>query len=371
MDHEKIPSDDHDDDAILQWTLLQIMSPTTSQAPAALQFPEESRVSGVVQDLESLEHGHNDHEANGNDDSQLENLCKLSSSISNNHGLHPHPQTCTKYIQCSGDGRGTFFLKNCGPGTVFNPDLLVCDWPANVPQCNENTTGSGNGLRKKRMLEKSTELRMKRCNFSGIKADPQYCNKYRLCDAGGRESVHTCGLGTVFNSLSGVCDFADQVDCQSRPSDLATYGCDMGDHYRASHPDHCNKFLECQEATLHVKNCPPGTLYDRIAERCDHAFKVPCRKPISLEHDIDINWKSHGEQDDDAVVIKRKRRSSFMPSTRISRSSTTNRLNLACEFNYIAPHPTSCTRFVECEQGRIYVKSCGYAHINILQSHII
>lgn len=253
MDHEKIPSDDHDDEAILQWTLLQIMSPTTSQAPAALQFPEESRVSGVVQDLQSLEHGHNDHEANGNDDSQLENLCKLSSSISNNHGLHPHPQTCSKYIQCSGDGRGTFFLKNCGPGTVFNPDLLVCDWPANVPQCNENTAGSGNGLRKKRMSETSTELRMKRCNFSGIKADPQYCNKYRLCDAGGRESVHTCGLGTVFDSLSGVCDFADQVDCQSRPSDLATYGCDMGDHYRASHPDHCNKFLECQETTSMLK----------------------------------------------------------------------------------------------------------------------
>lgn len=48
-------------------------------------------------------------------------------------GLFEHPYDCSKFIQCAHSG---LFVQNCGPGTVFNPSLLVCDWPKNV-ECGE------------------------------------------------------------------------------------------------------------------------------------------------------------------------------------------------------------------------------------------
>ncbi|KAJ6627325.1 Neurotrypsin [Pseudolycoriella hygida] len=48
-------------------------------------------------------------------------------------GLFEHPHDCSKFIQCAHSG---LFVQSCGPGTLFNPRLLVCDWPQNV-RCNK------------------------------------------------------------------------------------------------------------------------------------------------------------------------------------------------------------------------------------------
>ena len=39
--------------------------------------------------------------------------------------------TC-KIFQCS---NGYLHTMPCAPGTVFNPEIGVCDWPQNVPGC--------------------------------------------------------------------------------------------------------------------------------------------------------------------------------------------------------------------------------------------
>ncbi|GIM02473.1 hypothetical protein Vretimale_7326 [Volvox reticuliferus] len=46
-------------------------------------------------------------------------------------GLYPNPcdPTCLTFISCA---NGRTFKMNCGPGTMFNPTILVCDWPSNV-----------------------------------------------------------------------------------------------------------------------------------------------------------------------------------------------------------------------------------------------
>lgn len=51
-------------------------------------------------------------------------------------GLLPHPFICEKFLNCANGGT---FIQDCGPGTVFNPDLKVCDWPYNV-KCSSSTT---------------------------------------------------------------------------------------------------------------------------------------------------------------------------------------------------------------------------------------
>ena len=49
-------------------------------------------------------------------------------------GLLPLQETCKKFLQCAS---GRSFVMDCGPGTVFNPITMVCDWPYNVPDCND------------------------------------------------------------------------------------------------------------------------------------------------------------------------------------------------------------------------------------------
>jgi hypothetical protein len=44
-------------------------------------------------------------------------------------GLAPHPTDCSKFINC---WKGTAHTQQCGPGTLFNPQTLQCDFPYNV-----------------------------------------------------------------------------------------------------------------------------------------------------------------------------------------------------------------------------------------------
>lgn len=60
---------------------------------------------------------HGTNEENGS-------LCKNGAS-----GLFPHSSDCKKFVDCD---RGRAYVMECGPGTVFNPESSVCDWPEHV-----------------------------------------------------------------------------------------------------------------------------------------------------------------------------------------------------------------------------------------------
>ena len=48
----------------------------------------------------------------------------------------PDPENCQCFYKCdAGEIHGH---ECCPPGLVFNPDILVCDWPYNVPDCHIN-----------------------------------------------------------------------------------------------------------------------------------------------------------------------------------------------------------------------------------------
>ena len=47
-----------------------------------------------------------------------------------NPGVHADPDNCSGYIMC--DMADNTYEMPCPPGLMFNPDILVCDWPENV-----------------------------------------------------------------------------------------------------------------------------------------------------------------------------------------------------------------------------------------------
>jgi len=49
------------------------------------------------------------------------------------NGIKPHPTECSKFLSCA---NGRTFEMDCGPGTLFNPIISVCDHPYNV-ECNQ------------------------------------------------------------------------------------------------------------------------------------------------------------------------------------------------------------------------------------------
>lgn len=92
----------------------QETGPTSSRL-IDIQSPTNNNLEKQVEELEVHEYGNIE--------------CQRSS------GLQPHPTDCNKFLNCV---HGNGAVQECGPGTVFNDGLQVCDWPYNV-DCSRNS----------------------------------------------------------------------------------------------------------------------------------------------------------------------------------------------------------------------------------------
>lgn len=103
-------------------------------------------------------------------------------------GRHlPHPFDCAKYLHC--DITGTF-IRDCGPGTHFNPAIEVCDWPQNVKCAVQVPSGS---YKKPKQLELDVvgEVNHEDPQYSGIgRIDVRSMNK--------NQGHYLAPAGTVF-----------------------------------------------------------------------------------------------------------------------------------------------------------------------------
>lgn len=104
-------------------------------------------------------------------------------------GSHlPHPYDCAKYLHC--DITGTF-IRDCGPGTHFNPEIQVCDWPQNVKCVIQESTSS---YKKPKKLE--LDILGEEVNHE----DPQYSGVGRIDvrSMGDFEGSYSGPAGAVF-----------------------------------------------------------------------------------------------------------------------------------------------------------------------------
>ncbi|XP_072943853.1 hemocytin-like [Epargyreus clarus] len=100
----------------------------------------------------SLEHGLVCEEKTACPDFEIRVYCNCTEEpfqcMDSNHPNYPHPTECDKFYECTPDlmnpDKPHTVLKTCPPGLMYNPKLMVCDWPAAVlplrPECGTITT---------------------------------------------------------------------------------------------------------------------------------------------------------------------------------------------------------------------------------------
>ncbi|VVD02631.1 unnamed protein product [Leptidea sinapis] len=74
--------------------------------------------------------------------------CAPFQCLNSSHPNNPHPHDCSKFYECTPDPANPeqphTVLKDCPPGLMYHPQLMVCDWPSNVlpirPECSTDTT---------------------------------------------------------------------------------------------------------------------------------------------------------------------------------------------------------------------------------------
>ncbi|KAJ8704685.1 hypothetical protein PYW07_011873 [Mythimna separata] len=139
----------------------------------------------------------------------LENGCPADFDI---QFLLPH-EACEKYYQCD---EGEKIERDCQTGTVFNPDIQICDWPYNVPRC-ENSPGATTP----ESSDESPEPEEWEALPNGCPADYDIvhylpheddCEKFYMCIDGEKVEAF-CGDGYHFNPAFQRCVSPEDSGC--------------------------------------------------------------------------------------------------------------------------------------------------------------
>ncbi|KAL5005299.1 hypothetical protein ScPMuIL_018755 [Solemya velum] len=97
-------------------------------------------------------------------------------------GHYPHPEDCTKFIQCMSDGSAVNLP--CAPGLVFDPEKPGCVFPPNELFCPD--------------IKPCTDF------DDGYFAHPFNCSLFIQCEFG-KEKVQSCQPGLIWSSKINSC----------------------------------------------------------------------------------------------------------------------------------------------------------------------
>ncbi|KRG07750.1 uncharacterized protein Dmoj_GI16850, isoform D [Drosophila mojavensis] len=116
------------------------------------------------------------------------------------------------------------------------------------------------------------------------------------------------------SGLSTTTQAQEQVACPSHFRGLKPYEHD------------CHRFINCAEGRPVIQTCGPGTAFNAVIQTCDHQSQVSCE----------------GQPGRSARLLERP-------------------LEPRCEpgFSGLQPHPSDCTKFLNCANGQTFIQSCG------------
>ncbi|BET00648.1 Glyco_18 [Nesidiocoris tenuis] len=224
----------------------------------------------------------------------------------------PVATNCNAYYRCI---LGEYRQQNCAGGLHWNVQSSTCDWPSEA-KCsastsevtstlkpaeqrpdNQWTTTSPTTSRPRPTKPKPTRPKPTTtpttetgtpeesievgsnapCENGQYYPVPTDCSAFAVCVNGILIEQH-CASGLNWNPETKWCDWAFNVQCQSRDSNaiVRTNGCSKG--LFAPHPTSCQKYLQCLWDKYDVTSCPPGLHWNQGAQICDWPAKAGCKK---------------------------------------------------------------------------------------------
>ncbi|XP_030239473.1 uncharacterized protein LOC108651696 isoform X6 [Drosophila navojoa] len=128
-------------------------------------------------------------------------------------------------------------------------------------------------------------------------------------------AYHQPGSYNVGQSgLSATTQAQDQVACPSHFRGLKPYEHD------------CHRFINCAEGRPVIQTCGPGTAFNALIQTCDHQSQVSCE----------------GQPGRSSRLLERPSEPRCEPG-----------------FRGLQPHPSDCTKFLNCDNGQTFIQSCG------------
>lgn len=132
----------------------------------------------------------------------------------------PHPTSCHSFYQCVDRLNGVELVeKTCNPPTMYNPQLMICDWPESVmrirPDCGAPVATTPAPVTTPRTVRPRTVAPAERCDPARPNSPhPTSCHLFYQCvdRLHGVEQVEkTCNPPTMYNPETMVCDWPEAV----------------------------------------------------------------------------------------------------------------------------------------------------------------
>ncbi|XP_063985117.1 uncharacterized protein LOC135166617 isoform X2 [Diachasmimorpha longicaudata] len=166
-------------------------------------------------------------------------------------GLLAYPSDCRKFLLCS---NGITHVMICGPGTVFSPTKSTCDYPANVPGC-EDAPEVNQGVQLSNSDVRSPSPGQE--NFDATK----------------NAKSHQWGQQPPPEAPSS--SYTQQISQQPTRHIIQTVKCPSDFTGMLPHPSECKKFLQCTHGIAYIMDCGPGTVFNPSISVCDWPYNVP------------------------------------------------------------------------------------------------
>ncbi|KAM7357569.1 uncharacterized protein ACRADG_002858 isoform 2-T2 [Cochliomyia hominivorax] len=130
-------------------------------------------------------------------------------------------------------------------------------------------------------------------------------------------------------------------------------GCPSGHTGQLPYAYDCRRFLNCWNGRGHIQTCSVGTVFNPETLECDRPDKVKCEAALGV-----LGVQSVGKS---PASNQGSLKQPVQPNYRAGRYTDSDNVEVLCPAGAegLQPHPSDCTRFINCANGNMHIQQCG------------